>query len=267
MKTGQIDFDPTKHQYSCAGTPYISATQLISIVTPKFDTEFHARRMADLHGQTPEFWKGRWQQISHRATTAGTEFHDIREAQSYATQMEVHRGKVVRVQNPELQAHISSINDIFYWPDGVYPEMLLFNHRYHLAGRADKVRLVTYKSGRRYAFISDYKTNKVIKKHPWFDARTGYRMLLPPLDHLYDCSYTIYSLQLSIYQFMLEQMGFFPGTRTLLHYPVLPEGLGKFPGERSKRAIKYKLDYLRDDVIKLLNYIHDGQQAQRPTNM
>lgn len=267
MKTGQIEFDPTRHQYSCSGVPYISATQLISLVTPKFDAEYHSVRMADLHGQTPKYWKDKWLAVSHKATTAGSEFHDQKEAQSYATQMEIHRGKVVRVQNPELQAHISSAQDIYHWPDGIYPEILLHHHGYHLAGRADKVRLVTYRSGRRYAFIADYKTNKVIKKDSWWDPVTGYRMLLAPLSHLKDCSHVIYSLQLSIYQFMLEEMGFFPGTRTLLHYPLLPEGLEKYPGQRSNRAIKYKLDYLRSDVIQLLNYFHDVQQTSGPPYM
>lgn len=267
MKHSQIEFDPVKHQYSFKGVPYLSATQAVGRVANEFDTEMQAALMAERHGQDSTYWKRKWKGITDHAISEGNKLHDQKESQLLATQMQVQRGKVIPVRNPQIQLNIMGMENMYYWPDGIYPELLLYNHQYHLAGRADKVRLVTYRSGRRWAFIEDYKTNKAIKKTPWYDKETGYRKLKSPLSHLNDCSHALYSLQLSIYQFMLEEIGFQVGTRTLLHYPVLPTGLESYPGERVKKPIKYKLDYLREEVIALLNSIQHEQGTKGLTDM
>ena len=48
--------------------------------------------------------------------------------------------------------------------------------------------------------INDYKTNKVINFYSQYAKK-----LLPPMDHLDDCQYNIYALQLSIYAYFYEQ--------------------------------------------------------------
>jgi ATP-dependent exoDNAse (exonuclease V) beta subunit len=263
MNQSTVQFDPVRHQYSFQGTPYISATQAVARVSHQFDAEQQAIGMAERHGQTPEYWLAKWATHNKQATDSGTQFHNQKEEQLLSTQMEVYNGKVTKVQNPQLQQLIIGQQDIFYWPDGVYPEMLLYNHQYRVAGKADKVKLTTRHSGFRYAAIDDYKTNKEIKRNSFYDKLTGYRMLKHPLSHLQDCSHTHYSLQLSIYQFMLEELGFCKGARTVLHYPLLPEGLESFPGERTKRPRKYKLDYLREEVITLLTHIQTHEQSTK----
>jgi PD-(D/E)XK nuclease superfamily len=261
-----IHFDEASHRYSNNGQTYISATQLIDMVTNKFDVKGQASRMAIAHGMTPEYWEEKWKKISKKAQDTGNELHARQEDLLGARGLDLMEGKTYRVQNPALIAAVSGNMDYFYWPDGVYSELLLWNHEYQIAGRADKVILSTHKSGYRFAHVHDYKTNKKLSTSSWFTPGEGYRRLKYPLAHLMDCDMVKYSLQMSIYQFMLEQMGFRPGMRVLLHYPPLPLDLG-YEGERRKKPLKYKLDYLREDTYRLLNYYADEQGIKRPPDM
>ena len=257
-----VKFDEASHRYSHNGDRYTSATQLIDLVANKFDTKGQAARMAIQHGQTPEYWEGKWRRLSQEALDKGTALHLQQEELLTARGVDVDEGKVYRVQNADL---ISSVGtpDYFYWPDGVYPELLLWNHEYKIAGRADKVILSTHKSGYRFANIQDHKTNKKLRD-AWFTPGEGYRRLRYPLAHLKDSDIIKYTLQMSIYQFMLEEMGFRAGKRVLLHYPPLPVGLGQYEGQLRKKPYKYKLDYLRNDVLLLINLDRNEQNHTGP---
>jgi PD-(D/E)XK nuclease superfamily len=255
-----IIFDPVKHAYYEARTHtrYLSVTQVIGQVEHEFDTGFHSQGMANRHGHSPEYWAEKWKKKTNHSLNRGTELHNRKEELAYASGLDIDGEGIHRVQNEARMADISGY-EYYLWPDGVYPELKLWNHHYKLAGRADKVRLFT-RHGYRYASVGDYKTNEVIKKKSWWDRDTGYRMLKAPLDHLMDCNYIKYTLQMSMYQFMLEEMGFRPYTRSLYHYEPLPKDLGE-EGELSPKPTIHKLDYLRDDVIRLLNHVTNGKVA------
>lgn len=70
------------------------------------------------------------------------------------------------------------------------PEILLWDHRMKLGGLAD---LPLFDNG--YVHIHDFKTNKKIDKTAFNDQR-----LKKFLNHIPDCSYYHYSIQLRIYQ-------------------------------------------------------------------
>lgn len=251
-----IRFDPTHHRYTGPQGPYISATQLVELAVNKFNTEEESIAMAERRGMTPEYWLDKWKKENKFSLLHGTRIHELQEALSYASGVEVRKGKVLRVQNSDRLEEI--IDDYFYWPDGVYNELLLWNEVARVAGRADKVLLSTTMDGTRKADIEDHKTNKRIERKSWYDKLTGYRMMKSPVEHLMDCNFYHYALQLSIYQLLLELMGFEPGTRTLLHYPPIPEDLADYPGERVTKPIRYELPYLRGEVINLIKYYHNA---------
>lgn len=92
--------------------------------------------------------------------------------------------------------------------------------------------------------IEDGKTNKRIR-----DRGYGNKKMLAPLSHLEDCEMSHYSLQLSIYQYMLEYFGFHPGVRRIIHFPHEIEGLG------TPSPAEYELPYLRDEVIAMLTHL------------
>jgi len=239
---------------------YISATQLIGLLH-HFDTDLHAAGVKERHGVDEAYIKDKWHRKSSNANLMGHDFHTLMETLSYAAGLEKQREKYVKVQNSERIGEIHM--DYWYWPDGVYNELLLWNDGLRVAGKADKVILWTdLKTGRRWADIEDFKTNERIRRRSYYDrVLLTYEMLHHPLSHLMNCEYDRYSLQLSIYQLLLELMGFEPGSRTLLHYPPLPDGMEDFPGERSPKPTVYKLPYLRDEVITLIHWY--AQETQR----
>jgi hypothetical protein len=260
-----ISFDPELHAYyNLSQERYWSVTQVLDLVSNKFNTKSESVGMAERHGHSPDYWATKWKNKTDYSLDRGTNLHNLKEELAYASGLYKDEDGVHRVQNADRMADIAGF-DYSLWPDGVYPELKLWHHGYKLAGRADKIRLFT-RHGHRYASVGDYKTNEKIARRSWWDQKTGYRMLKPPLSHIMDCSYWKYTLQMSMYQYMLECMGFRPYTRSLYHFEPLPADMGE-PGELSKKPTIYKLDYLRDDVIHLLNHVTNGQIVQGPADM
>jgi hypothetical protein len=121
-------------------------------------------------------------------TISGSEEHDERERDIIENGF-YYNGKLY----PYLDKNILEItkDDV-----GVCTEILLWDHSKKLAGLAD---IVIFDKGKFY--ILDFKTNKEIK-------RTGFmgRNLLPPFDNLPECEFSIYSLQLNIYAYMINAL-------------------------------------------------------------
>jgi hypothetical protein len=103
----------------------------------------------------------------------------------------------------------------------------------------------------RVADVEDYKTNKKLRQYGYQYPDGTYRMMLGPLKHLHDCELTHYTLQLSIYQYMLEWMGFAPGRRRIIHFPHAIEGIGIPPIKT------YELPYLRAEVIAMISHLEN----------
>lgn len=121
-------------------------------------------------------------------TISGSEEHDERERNIMENGF-YHNGKLY----PYLNKNILEItkDDV-----GVCTEILVWNHKLKLAGLAD---VVIFDKGKFY--ILDFKTNQEIK-------RTGFmgRKMLSPFDNLPECEFSIYSLQLNIYAYMISDL-------------------------------------------------------------
>ena len=127
---------------------------------------------------------------------------------------------------------------------GIYPEYLISKVSsdgiLRIAGQID----LLIKDGNDI-YIVDWKTNKEIKQKSYFNRnkRMSERMKFP-LNHLDDCNYMHYTLQLSLYAYLLEQINpdFNIKLLKLIHV------------DHSDKQTEYVLDYRRDDVIKMLNH-------------
>ncbi len=91
--------------------------------------------------------------------------------------------------------------------DGFYPELIIYDEATGICGTADRIFIKTI-FGERFVDVDDYKTNAVIDKKSFYIRGKGYKMMKPPLEHLMDCKHIRYQLQVSIYAYMLEKMGF-----------------------------------------------------------
>lgn len=184
-------------------------------------------------------WKNKGRKASHR----GTVYHDGREQHSYRTGEElnprtgkkhtVHQRDIVEGDNSSWTANLYDLED------GFYPELLLWNSDYLLAGQADRV-FIESKGKVRYVDIGDYKTNEKLPKESYFDWSTKTHVMMKrPVEHLQDCKFVHYCLQLSMYAWLLEQYGFAPRHLTIHHLNELHE-----------------VPYMRDDILAILNTLN-----------
>lgn len=116
-------------------------------------------------------------------------------------------------------------------PDGAYVEILISHPLIQIGGQADQVYIET-KDGVRYIDIGDWKTNKK------FTMENKFSKLTEPLNHLDNCDYYKYSLQLSFYAWMAECLGFIP--RNLLVAHVNNNSIRPIP-----------LEYLRNEIFAI----------------
>lgn len=194
MINSMVQFDPIKHKYyNEAGIEYISVTTLIG----KYESPKDRLEMARTFLRNRPHLKmtiqevvDMWDKKLKHAGERGTKYHDEQERK------ELKDSNVVNKSNQH--SYLFDI-DISNLEDGVYPELRIFNHECGIAGHADKV---TVKG--RDVWIGDHKTNKKgIQKTSYRDIRMN-----SPLNFLPDCNYYHYTLQLSLYGWMLEQFGY-----------------------------------------------------------
>lgn len=131
-----------------------------------------------------------WDVKSRYALVKGTNEHLKRETQD-------------RVSNNEFNDW--EFFDLGSLTPGIKPELRLYNHGYKIAGTADRV---TIKADKTFDIV-DYKTSKRIDTDSFFNPWTRTKpMMKAPINDLPDCNYIHYTLQMSLYAYMLEQYGF-----------------------------------------------------------
>lgn len=138
--------------------------------------------------------------------------------------------------------------------NGVYPEYLISRTSpdgiLKLAGQID----LLVKKGNKI-WIIDYKTNKKIDQHSFFDTKIKKTVKMKyPLNNIDDCNFWHYTLQLSTYAWMIQKLNpeFEIEDLIIVHY------------DHDNNQTVYHLDYIKDDVEKMLKHykkelIHNKQ--------
>lgn len=253
--------------YNTDGWVYDSPSKVFSGYKNKFDAKAVSQNYARKHGQTPEYWQKEWDKERDKSLDRGTGIHQTKEDLMFGRGIDKFNGRVFDVYNSDLL----QIKDLYSLPDGVYPEIPLWNHNYRISGKPDKLVIETIKVDgpiSRWAHLDDYKTNKAIHKTSYQDKRTGqYKMMLGPLSHLMDSNWIHYGLQMSFYQFMLAQAGFKVGERTLIHipHPVEVTDLlsGQVTGYHQPDDVIYKMPYMEKDILVTLADYNKKRKYQR----
>lgn len=127
---------------------------------------------------------------------------------------------------------------------GVYPEFLVSlkssDGILRVAGQID----LLIKDGNDI-IIADYKTNKEIKKHSYFDKNTFSRIMMKyPLNNIEDCNFYHYSLQLSTYAYLLQQIKPELNIKKLMLIHI----------DHDDKITEYSVDYLKNDVERMLKH-------------
>ena len=274
-QAAHVGYNDEAHVYKHVNTgqQYMSVTTLIHKFVPEFDTYYWSTYKAvkdvleeknmwydykkkaggwesvvpyfnanymELGGPTygliqkrQQWYVFKWEVEKNDACEKGSAIHNqLEEASYHAQHVKDEENTIYRVS----QNNILALQD--FTTNGAYPELLIYNDFYMVAGQADKV----FKEGRRVD-IHDYKTCKDI-------TTEGFRgeTLLAPFDHLPNANYWIYTLQLSMYAWMLEKCGYEVGSLQM-HWI---RGKDKFDKERNHAVETFTLPYLKQEVQMMM---------------
>lgn len=218
----EIIFKEDTHQYfSRSGEEYTSVSKVIKQVEPFFDRQGISLRMAQSvaadYGVSAEQAQkdilDAWDGKKDSSIVKGNFVHGGLE--SYA-----RRGVIT----PGLEKGIAYIKNVFAQYYRFYPEVILHSHAYKIAGTTDLLLQRQKSRGAPVIDVRDYKTNEAkgicfdsIKRK---DGEIKYvnSYFQSPFEYLEYCNYTGYSFQMSIYAFLLMEMGFRIGSLGIIFF-------------------------------------------------
>lgn len=268
-----IVFNAADHTYKSIdgseGINWISVTTLISSLKKPFDAKAVAAKVSKSkrskwYGIEPKTIEQIWKNEADRAVTLGTFYHNQREADLCSLASIEREGVTVPVISPSGEHDGMRYAPSQKLDPGVYPEHMVYLKSAGICGQSDLVEVVNGKVN-----IIDYKTNKEIKKESFVNWEGASEKMLEPVNHLDDCNFNHYALQLSIYMYIILKHNpkLRPGRIFIHHitfvqeeedeygYPVTAKDVDGNP--IVKEVIPMAVPYLVDEVISILHYIKD----------
>ena len=228
MEFSDLEFHEDGHIYILNGCQLPSVTQLAHrFIREPFNEELQAERYAQRHGETAEYWKREWHKNSFRATALGTKTHEFGESLAYlrAGHPEMIRPSVISQYSAEYH-YLAPIHPkeeaVVHFLDALPPSyhLVLNEARIYSGKNPDASRnlsqqvcgtfdmLYYYDGGGKPEkagfIIFDYKTNKCLENE--LNLRFG-KYLREPFHDLVEQDLSIYTIQLSLYALMLEDIG------------------------------------------------------------
>lgn len=138
----------------------------------------------------------------------------------------------------------------------VYPEFLIsydFDDYLKVAGQIDLI----IKDGNDIIII-DWKTNRKIDTESYYDRNTKKRQMMKfPLNNIQDCNFYHYTLQLSLYAYLLEKINpkFKIKKLLIVHF------------DHDGNETEYTCDYLKDDITRMLLHYRREQKIKNELSL
>jgi hypothetical protein len=249
---------------------WVSVTSLVSKFKEPFDAMEIAKsvtkkKRSKWYGLDPKKIVEIWNNEGTRATTLGTFYHNQRESDLCALNSMEKEGFIIPVISPISEGEGVKIAPNQKLEDGIYPEHMVYLKSAGICGQSDLVEVVNGKIN-----IIDYKTNKEIKMESYKNWEGVSKKMLPPVQHLDDCNFYHYALQLSIYMYiMLKHNRKYKSGNIYIHhvlfeqdgedqygYPIMKyNNLGD---PIVKKVVEIPVPYLKEEVISIINWLHDN---------
>lgn len=231
-----ISFDEPSHTYKDEkGLSYISVTTVIQKYYPKFDEQFWAKKEAEKTGLPVSVVLANWKQIRDYSCEKGNKEHKLLEDSINAsngkasfefddkkgvglgtliinnTNLNILQSSPLASKYPKIYSYLrKQIED--GWT--LYAEKRTYWAEYLIAGTIDCLLV----KGKLFMIV-DWKTNKDelkfksgyykkvngIKTTQWVDKKEYF---FKPLNHIENCKGNIYTMQLSLYAYILELWGY-----------------------------------------------------------
>lgn len=301
----RLYFDEPSHTYTdTLGNKYKSVTTLLHEYQPKFEKSFWLKKKAKELGISEKRLAEQWQTITDEACARGTKTHNgledgIRENSMFYDAVQ----RIKRNDNSMTTvADIYTINEYikpldlknfiehtenkypkiykvfeYYIENGynIYSEVGAFLPNYLISGtidvlivREDRMIIGDWKTNRGGLKFEAgyYRKDKSQKPHQqtneWIPKK---EFLNPPVNHLPNCSGMIYSLQLSLYAFMVELILGIPNAGLWLchidsdfilnEYGMpkrFPDGLYHIKENPIEKVTLHKINYYRNEIKTIL---------------
>lgn len=187
-------FDPKYHKYTYEGKQFESVTKFIQRFHKPFDQDYWSKRKADETGQEQSDILEQWKQLNERANFIGTSTHNWIENYFNKIHQEIPN-------DLDVVDRINKFNTIYakhlHKLEPVKFEQRVFSIEWGLAGTFDALFIWKDK-----LVILDWKTNKSFTTNSPYGEK-----LLEPFQDYDKCHLNEYSIQISLYSLMLEQIG------------------------------------------------------------
>ena len=267
-----IQFKAKNHKYESIDSEkkkieWISTTSVIGFFKPPFDKYKQAKKSAKnkrskWYGLTEEEILAAWDGENKRAITLGSWYHDEREKELLACDSVQRSGVDLQIIRPIEQDGVKLSPDQNLIP-AIYPEHMCYLKSAGICGQADRVEVVN-----GLVDIFDYKTNKAIRLESYKNWEGKSEKMHAPLQHLDNCNFNHYALQLSIYMYIILKHNHTlkPGKMELHHiefqleeetnkygYPIVSTDAAGDP--IVKKVVPYKVPYLKKEVNNIIKYM------------
>jgi ATP-dependent exoDNAse (exonuclease V) beta subunit len=234
----QIHFDEKLHRYRVndpVPRDLISTTTILGRYSIPFDSEAIAEKTAKKRKVSKESLIEEWAKASQDGADKGTNLHTFIEllflkGEKYTP--ELYSKEKIQIEN--------------FWNEFVKPKKIIWLEKvlYHLDfSIAGTIDALMYCESENTLYFIDWKSNKKIAEE------NRYQKLKFPLNRYDQCSKEIYTLQISIYRWIIEEIILnksnqdFKCKNLLVHF-----------NESNENYKIYELPYYRYSVIQLLNH-------------
>tara|TARA_A100001011_G_C14314163_1_gene847097 strand:+ start:894 stop:1634 length:741 start_codon:yes stop_codon:yes gene_type:complete len=238
-KFNNVVFTEKGHSYTVGGRPAISVTTFLKKFKEPFNTDFWAEASAKKRSKTKQEILKEWDSKRELSTNKGSKFHAF--AENYIN------NKVINTKKYDSHIDASAYNKIesqfinFYetTKDTLIPirsELCVGSSHLGICGTIDQLY---YSKNFKQLVIFDWKTNKKINQVSPYD-----NWMLNPISHLPECEFITYSLQLSLYKYIIELE-----TNLQIHSCYIV-----WFNEKNQTYQTFKCDDFRKEIIDMLQY-------------
>ncbi len=224
-----ITLDETDHSYSLISDPTIKFTSCTSFVKyffEPFDKIGIANNLVANHpkyfGMMPEELTEEWNLKAEEGTYVHNEID-----------LYIKTGKKAQADKSILA--INWLKDYIKANHQILSEVIIYSKDLQLAGTVD---LLIYDNITNTFEIIDWKTSKKIERRS-YKSKVG---ITNATSNLMDCNFIHYSLQLSLYRYILEEYYNIPVSKTIIVHL------------NEVNAIPHESNYYKNEIIEMLKY-------------
>ena len=270
-----IKFSATQHQYTSIvpdDINWLSVTAVVSSLKQPFDKVAVATKCSTRKpGRYPNKWYGVppeeilaiWDREGKRSIDTGHWYHDKVEQQILSQPspdgLPVYRSQITGDTKIAPEQRLT---------DGIYPEHLVYLPSAGICGQSDIVKVQN-----NLVHITDHKTSKEIKTKGFTNWEGITTMMLKPVQHLQDCEFNHYTIQLSLYMYCILRHNplLSPGPMIINHVKLKESGKDKWgypihelvnnePIVESITPIT--IPYLHNEAQAVINWIKESKNRQ-----